>query len=91
MSVGGNQLKGEMNKSVPDLDYAENATFNILPQLPFLLNRIGAVLLLRCENIGDFGDVIEAISLQRKGVHLTPEDHPSRPDYLVNLGKSLQH
>jgi hypothetical protein len=88
--VGRNQRKVDMNKSVTDLDHVENSAFDVHPQLPFLLNRIGAMLLRRCQKFGDLEDVIEAISLQRKGVQLTPEGHQDMPRWLADLGNSLQ-
>ena len=79
-----NQLKGDMKKSVTNLHDVENAASDGHPQLPFLPNRIGAMLLIRFENVGNIEDVIEEISLQRKGVQLTPEGHPFRQEYLVD-------
>ena len=49
------------------------------------------VLGLHFEDIGDFVDIVEAISLQRKAIHLTPKGDADMPLHLASLGESLQH
>lgn len=66
----------DMDNLVPNVDRVENAASDVYLQLTFLLSRLGDMLILRFGKIGEIRDVIEAISLQRKGVQLTLEgDH----------------
>ncbi|TEB21767.1 hypothetical protein FA13DRAFT_1716595 [Coprinellus micaceus] len=58
-------------------------------KLPMDLNNLSLCLRLRFESTGDLEDIAQAVSVQRKAVSLTSEDHPSLPFFLNSLSHCL--
>jgi hypothetical protein len=46
-------------------------------------------LLSRFESLGDLNDLNKSIVAVQNAVQLTPNDHPDKPSWLINLGHSL--
>ncbi|KAK6977327.1 CHAT domain-containing protein [Favolaschia claudopus] len=52
--------------------------------------RLGTSLLHRYVQLGDLGDLNQAITHLEASVELLPDDHPDKPSWLHNLGVSLR-
>ncbi|EXL39660.1 hypothetical protein FOCG_17747 [Fusarium oxysporum f. sp. radicis-lycopersici 26381] len=61
------------------------------PGWPGMANIPGIMLASQYERTGNFADMEEAISVDRRAVNASPEDHPDRPVWLHNLGNVFGH